>query len=970
MNTNAASSWTRRDNVLLNLGSEANGSFDKSPATVGDVGVFNHAAGAYVNGVRHGSFNQFPSTYVSVAQQSHSPGFQRPAEHNICDDDVLMPDIDVFLIDAIDQQDDLLTQLTFDDCPVPGPTPPGLWLSEPQNIFSHTKRSRPASSASHETGSSKRGKKAVAKKPAFTQFQTGVLEDWLSRNLADPFPSAKTKASLADSTGLSIRQVERWFARTRQRKLVRLTLDQAGSVCGEDVMAIDQVSPRQGPGLRHYLLLEHTSNHNDIRMLGTACHSLTGTRTDKARSLDGFTKRRSLLRDVRALRPTWCEASTSAASLKRPNSCPPPSNLVGLLNLFLSRSCGAQSATNGKYSLQVGLPSHPGSHWSIPKSNSRNSSHGETPHVEPMLYLQDWGIERWLELLPTEPGGFDILDVNEPTRELSPEREAAEVSGEKRAPTGCGDCDAPMGLVSPEPADPVTSLDAHGRCAELVGWDKLPLLESSVAHNRDAEAGASFTLSEQLHHGDIGSKHHGGIASSHAPPSLYKARPHVCSTCMRSFARIEHLKRHERSHSKEKPFHCPDCRRSFARRDLLLRHQQKLHSSTTPAAQPSLGRRKSVGAVNRSQQQRNLGESAGATLRRSASTQNFSPYPAASPPPSFPLMSPQPLWSNPGIGVQPYQSLGTEDQGFSWLNSATSTQHEVGSPYHYAQSYGGSSGAASVASCSSYMAFGPRKGRRVAYGGTSPGVASTSPPTDAWDWVRPSTPSKTPAFDLSGHPLVTPDTQPAFDAAAYYSCHEKALADVFPDYNVPVDTDTYEPGDAECPEVSAANAHVQSSGDSAFQCTFCGRAFNKKYAWQRHEEALHAPPRVWVCEPSAFLYGEIISDGCPFCWPSPHLTLCYHHSEECWERPEKDRTYFRKDAFVQHLRLMHQYFHPVRRVETYSGREVDVPSAHLICPFCDTANATWQERVEHVAEHFKKGERLPNSRWNRTENQQ
>ena len=66
---------------------------------------------------------------------------------------------------------------------------------------------------------------------------------------------------------------------------------------------------------------------------------------------------------------------------------------------------------------------------------------------------------------------------------------------------------------------------------------------------------------------------------------------------MRSFARLEHLKRHERSHTKEKPFECPECTRCFARRDLLLRHQQKLHSSTTPSSRPRSGRRESVAGV-------------------------------------------------------------------------------------------------------------------------------------------------------------------------------------------------------------------------------------------------------------------------------------------------------------------------------------------------------------------------------------
>ncbi|KAI9846718.1 MAG: hypothetical protein M1838_001192 [Thelocarpon superellum] len=81
------------------------------------------------------------------------------------------------------------------------------------------------------------------------------------------------------------------------------------------------------------------------------------------------------------------------------------------------------------------------------------------------------------------------------------------------------------------------------------------------------------------------------------PPKTDKPRPHVCGTCARSFARLEHLKRHERSHTKEKPFECPECTRCFARRDLLLRHQQKLHINVTPSSRPRNGRRESAGSV-------------------------------------------------------------------------------------------------------------------------------------------------------------------------------------------------------------------------------------------------------------------------------------------------------------------------------------------------------------------------------------
>lgn len=62
-----------------------------------------------------------------------------------------------------------------------------------------------------------------------------------------------------------------------------------------------------------------------------------------------------------------------------------------------------------------------------------------------------------------------------------------------------------------------------------------------------------------------------------------KPRLFVCQVCTRAFARLEHLRRHERSHTKEKPFSCGVCQRKFSRRDLLLRHAQKLHAGCTDA---------------------------------------------------------------------------------------------------------------------------------------------------------------------------------------------------------------------------------------------------------------------------------------------------------------------------------------------------------------------------------------------------
>ncbi|RCI07606.1 hypothetical protein L249_1598 [Ophiocordyceps polyrhachis-furcata BCC 54312] len=99
--------------------------------------------------------------------------------------------------------------------------------------------------------------------------------------------------------------------------------------------------------------------------------------------------------------------------------------------------------------------------------------------------------------------------------------------------------------------------------------------------------------------------------SNFPPPKTDKPRPHVCGTCQRSFARLEHLKRHERSHTKEKPFECPQCARCFARRDLLLRHQQKLHQTSTASTRPR-NRRESASGIASGQSRARKNSVAGA----------------------------------------------------------------------------------------------------------------------------------------------------------------------------------------------------------------------------------------------------------------------------------------------------------------------------------------------------------------------
>ncbi|KAL2019916.1 hypothetical protein VTK56DRAFT_9091 [Thermocarpiscus australiensis] len=80
------------------------------------------------------------------------------------------------------------------------------------------------------------------------------------------------------------------------------------------------------------------------------------------------------------------------------------------------------------------------------------------------------------------------------------------------------------------------------------------------------------------------------IQSVEAPPPSSAAdengetrqqKPKVlpCKYCSKRFRRVEHVQRHERTHTKEKPFACgwPRCGKSFGRRDLLVRHEKLVH---------------------------------------------------------------------------------------------------------------------------------------------------------------------------------------------------------------------------------------------------------------------------------------------------------------------------------------------------------------------------------------------------------
>lgn len=152
---------------------------------------------------------------------------------------------------------------------------------------------------------------------------------------------------------------------------------------------------------------------------------------------------------------------------------------------------------------------------------------------------------------------------------------------------------------------------------------------------------------------------------------------------------------------------------------------------------------------------------------------------------------------------------------------------------------------------------------------------------------------------------------------------------------------------------------------TAFQCTFCWQSFRKRYDWVRHERSIHLPRLdSWICRiplpaDQSFLVWRPGSSvpQCVFCsHHSPtHEHLQSHEFQSCSERPESERTFTRKDHLWQHLHKFH-------RCKKWEGWKMDLnllqhrqDTVYSRCGFCQLSMSSWNERIQHLASHFRHG---------------
>ena len=143
----------------------------------------------------------------------------------------------------------------------------------------------------------------------------------------------------------------------------------------------------------------------------------------------------------------------------------------------------------------------------------------------------------------------------------------------------------------------------------------------------------------------------------------------------------------------------------------------------------------------------------------------------------------------------------------------------------------------------------------------------------------------------------------------------------------------------------------------------CSYSSHSSAEWRRHEESQkHSQQQRFMCLECASATPSAASNGypqCEFCSVlSPtNVTARIAHYLQCERARQDAATYGRKDRLITHLRNIHHITLDVS--QKASDGQYDINSEWpRQCGFCVKQFETWDERMEHLAEHFQKGKKM------------
>ncbi|PHH67891.1 hypothetical protein CDD80_442 [Ophiocordyceps camponoti-rufipedis] len=133
--------------------------------------------------------------------------------------------------------------------------------------------------------------------------------------------------------------------------------------------------------------------------------------------------------------------------------------------------------------------------------------------------------------------------------------------------------------VTSQPHKDMVDMSRHGTPLSTV--DGSPALNPMALHQDFSQVASSedYSGGDKSHRRTV-SGPNGVVRRARSATVMelgpYPHKSHSCPipTCGRLFKRLEHLKRHVRTHTQEKPYICPHCSKAFSRSDNLAQHKR------------------------------------------------------------------------------------------------------------------------------------------------------------------------------------------------------------------------------------------------------------------------------------------------------------------------------------------------------------------------------------------------------------